>query len=386
MMARLRRALPKQLGATAVLLCTLLAQSEGFFAAPNTPTTHSKLASDLNGRTNGHGQFAARSDSNSGGSSAALGAAGSRERLFETVTTLRGGSPAMKIPGYDAAAAAIAAISVPAIAWTGGPALFAQGVLLSMVTSIDGFRIREHFVSYGYGFSVALQAAGAAWLFRDNLHTLSALHAAGLVAYGLRLASFCGWRDSLSCFQNRRKRLAQPKKQNAGPPYTFWGICSMLYAFLALPTVYALRRLPAAEGIYVGVSQAGLAVMAVGLLVESVADLQKSLFKKKSPDTFCSTGLYRFSRHPNYFGEAVFWTGAWLAAIPAYTKWYHWVLSVIGPSQIVSIILRATGGLEKRQAEKYGSSKEWKKYAKSTPVFVPGTRQYTWEKAETKKN
>ncbi|CAN0065945.1 unnamed protein product [Ectocarpus sp. 6 AP-2014] len=384
MMARLRRALPKQLGATAVLLCTLLAQSEGFFAAPNTPTTHSKLASDLNGRTNG--QFAARSDSSSGGSTATLGAAGSRERLFETVTTLRGGSPAMNIPGYDAAAAAIAAISVPAIAWTGGPALFAQGVLLSMVTSIDGFRIREHFVSYGYGFSVALQAAGAAWLFRDNLHTLSALHAAGLVAYGLRLASFCGWRDTLSCFQNRRKRLAQPKKKNAGPPYTFWGICSMLYAFLALPTVYALRRLPAAEGSYVGVSQAGLAVMAIGLLVESVADLQKSLFKKKSPDTFCSTGLYRFSRHPNYFGEAVFWTGAWLAAIPAYTKWYHWVFSVIGPSQIVSIILRATGGLEKRQVEKYGSSKEWKEYAKSTPVFVPGTRQYTWEKAASKKN
>ena len=42
------------------------------------------------------------------------------------------------------------------------------------------------------------------------------------------------------------RRLAQPKK-NGGPPYTFWGIVSMLYALLALPTVYALRRLPAAE-------------------------------------------------------------------------------------------------------------------------------------------
>ncbi|CAM9399588.1 unnamed protein product [Pylaiella littoralis] len=380
----------RQLAATAALLCSLVGRSAAYAAAsgglavPNTPTAHNKLsAPGSSGRTaSGHGQFAALAG---GGASSPLpaGAEGSRGRLFETVTSLRGGSPDTKIPGLDAAVAAITSISVPAIAWTGGPALFAQGVLLSMVTSIDGFRIREHFVSYGYGFSVALQAAGAAWLFRDSLHTLSALHAAGLVAYGLRLVLFCRWRDSLSCFQNRRKRLAQPKK-STGRPYTFWGICSMLYALLALPTVYALRRLPAADG-YVGVTQAGLAIMAVGLLVESVADLQKSQFKKKTPDTFCNTGLYRFSRHPNYFGEAVFWSGAWLAAIPAFTTWYHWVFSFLGPSQIVSIILRATGGLEKRQQEKYGPSKEWKEYSASTPVLVPGTRQYTWGKADKKK-
>lgn len=61
---------------------------------------------------------------------------------------------------------------------------------------------------------------------------------------------------------------------------------------------------------------------------------------------------------------------------------YHWVFATIGPTQIVSIILRATKGLEKRQEEKYGSSKEWKEYKSSTPVLVPGTRQYTWEKAD----
>lgn len=57
----------------------------------------------------------------------------------------------------------------------------------------------------------------------------------------------------------------------------------------------------------------------------------------------------------------------------------------LGPTQIVSIILRATRGLEKRQAEKYGSSKEWNEYTASTPVLVPGTRQYTLEKGEQKK-
>ena len=64
---------------------------------------------------------------------------------------------------------------------------------------------------------------------------------------------------------------------------------------------------------------------------------------------------------------------------------YHRAFAFLGPWQIVSIILRATGGLEKRQAEKYGSSKEWKEYAASTPVLVPGSRQYTWGKAEKKK-
>lgn len=75
-----------------------------------------------------------------------------------------------------------------------------------------------------------------------------------------------------------------------------------------------------------------------------------------------------------------------LAPFFSFPSRYHWVFSVIGPSQIVSIILRATGGLEKRQAEKYGSSKEWKEYAKSTPVFMPGTRQYTWGKVASKKD
>lgn len=61
---------------------------------------------------------------------------------------------------------------------------------------------------------------------------------------------------------------------------------------------------------------------------------------------------------------------------------YHWVFATLGPTQIVSVILRATSGLEMRQTEKYGASKEWKDYAASTPVFVPGTRQYAWGKGK----
>lgn len=117
-----------------LLLSSLIGQSHGYMrpsmaasgvsGMSNTPTTLGKLpaaGSDWNG------QFAASlNDRGGGGGSSLLGASGSRGRLFRTVTTLRGGSPAMNLPGYDAVKSALAGISVPAIAWTGGPALFAQ--------------------------------------------------------------------------------------------------------------------------------------------------------------------------------------------------------------------------------------------------------------------
>lgn len=55
---------------------------------------------------------------------------------------------------------------------------------------------------------------------------------------------------------------------------------------------------------------------------------------------------------------------------------YHWVLAAVGPSQIVFIITRATKVLEKRQGEKRSSDKEYKAYKASTPVLIPGSRQY----------
>lgn len=61
-----------------------------------------------------------------GGGSSPLGGEASRGPLSEAVSTVRGGGLTANIPGFDATASALAAISVPAIAWTGGPALFAQ--------------------------------------------------------------------------------------------------------------------------------------------------------------------------------------------------------------------------------------------------------------------
>lgn len=74
-----------------------------------------------------------------------------------------------------------------------------------------------------------------------------------------------------------------------------------------------------------------------------------------------------------------------LDALPGTRRRWHWILGSLGTYQIVAIIMRATGGLEKRQADKYGASSDFQAYAASTPVLLPGTRQYRWEKEEPAK-
>lgn len=136
------RTLPKMgtLFFTTLALCSSLLVSPSSAYAPTpalarTISSSDKSANSKTGRySNGSnvGHFSAALDAPSGGGggsgvgSPAQLHTGSRGRLLEAVGELRGGSPATKFPGYDTAAAAIAAISIPAATLTAGPALFVQ--------------------------------------------------------------------------------------------------------------------------------------------------------------------------------------------------------------------------------------------------------------------
>ena len=76
-------------------------------------------------------------------------------------------------------------------------------------------------------------------------------------------------------------------------------------------------------------------------------------------------GLWKFTRHPNYFGEATLWWGIWLIT---YGTEYFW-LGLIGPITI-AILLRFVSGVP--LAEKhYADNQEFQEYAKKTPAFTP---------------
>ena len=110
----------------------------------------------------------------------------------------------------------------------------------------------------------------------------------------------------------------------------------------------------------------GLAVWLLGYLIETLADAQlTSHLKNPRPGTgkFIKSGLWRYSRHPNYFGEAVMWWGLWIIACGIE---YGWI--TVFSCAFITFLLRFVSGVPFPE-KKYATNPEWMAYSKETNVF-----------------
>jgi steroid 5-alpha reductase family enzyme len=105
----------------------------------------------------------------------------------------------------------------------------------------------------------------------------------------------------------------------------------------------------------------------VGLFFEAVGDFQLAQFKKDPVNRgkIIQHGLWRYSRHPNYFGEVTLWWGIYLLGLSAGGAWW----TIIGPLTITFLILKVSGIplLEK----KYVNNAAFQEYARRTSAFFP---------------
>ena len=111
----------------------------------------------------------------------------------------------------------------------------------------------------------------------------------------------------------------------------------------------------------------GVAVWLGGFLFESVGDAELARFARDplNKGKLLQTGLWRYTRHPNYFGEVAQWWGIWLVALGVPGGWF----GIIGPLMITLLILKVSGipMLEKKMAENL----DFAEYARRTSVFLP---------------
>jgi len=117
----------------------------------------------------------------------------------------------------------------------------------------------------------------------------------------------------------------------------------------------------------------GIVVWLIGFSIEAISDRQKSLFKAdtNNKDKFIKTGLWSWSRHPNYFGEIVLWIGIAIIALPVLAGWQWFTL--ISPIFVTLLLTKISGVpmLEKRADEKWGGQADYEAYKANTSVLVP---------------
>lgn len=111
----------------------------------------------------------------------------------------------------------------------------------------------------------------------------------------------------------------------------------------------------------------GLAVFLTGFLFEAFADAQMQKFKKtpSNKGQLLTTGLWKYTRHPNYFGEALLWWGFWILAVPV----VNGIFTLVSPV-IISLLLRYVSGVPMLE-RKYEGRPDWEEYKAKTPVFIP---------------
>lgn len=256
----------------------------------------------------------------------------------------------------------MSALSLILLALGGLCVLFAGVYLLAR--RLDNYGIVDVAWSYAFGLLAVFFAATAdGWLPRRL--ALAAL----VVAWSVRLGTHLGRRVAAHHPEEdgryRRMRESWAGRFHA-TMFGFFQLQALSVVVLGLPFLVAMRH--ASPGFH-PLEVAGALVWCVAILGESIADAQLAAFKRepRHRGAVCAAGLWRWSRHPNYFFEWLVWVGFALIALAAPAGW----TGLIAPASILYLLLRVTGiPLTEEQAVR-SKGDAYRRYQQSTSVFIP---------------
>lgn len=245
------------------------------------------------------------------------------------------------------------------------PAAVAAAVLMLVFWVISLVRRDASIADIAWGL-VFVVIAWTSWVAGEQTEA-SLIAALAVTVWGSRLAIYIGVRNA-GHGEDRRYQAMRERR-----PGTFWlwslfGVF-ILQGLLALFVSLPVQSLGSVSDAVPGpVAWLGLAVFLVGLGFEAIGDAQLAAFKRDPANRgkVMDGGLWRYTRHPNYFGDALLWWGIWLIAIGSGAAWW----TLIGPALMTFLLVRVSGVamLESDMADRRPGYAE---YIRRTSAFIP---------------
>jgi steroid 5-alpha reductase family enzyme len=184
-----------------------------------------------------------------------------------------------------------------------------------------------------------------------------------VVIWAIRLGSFLFMRIHKAGEDRRFREI----KTNFTRFFMTWTLQGM---WVSMCLLCVLTALSSYSGIILNnVFYIGLLIFIFGFIIEVVADHQKTVFRKdlKNKDKFISTGLWSYSRHPNYLGEILLWLGIAVMSFSSLEGFQYFTL--ISPIFVYILLVYISGirMLENQANKKWGHLDSYKEYLKNTP-------------------
>jgi steroid 5-alpha reductase family enzyme len=188
-----------------------------------------------------------------------------------------------------------------------------------------------------------------------------------VMIWAYRLSSFL-YKRVHAAGEDRRFRELNPSIPRFLLTWTLQGIWVSFSLAAALAAITSEKRLAIGA-----LAVIGALVWAFGFGFEVISDNQKSKFKADPANRgkFIHTGLWSWSRHPNYFGEIILWMGVTIVAVPVLQGW-QWI-TLTSPIFITLLLTKVSGipMLESRSDKKWGGQDDYETYKASTSILIP---------------
>lgn len=248
--------------------------------------------------------------------------------------------------------------------FTLGLSLLIQAAFFAFAATLQTDKVTD--LSYGLTFVLI----AVALLTRSPADGAAPLVLAGMViAWGVRLAGYLLYR----ILHMGRDARFDGIRERFWSFFRFWLFQGLAAFVIMLPVTLWFSR----PGPCTPWRSAGASIWFLGLALETVADQQKFAFKRTAQgrSRWTDTGLWRYSRHPNYLGELLCWWGVFVFAAPGLDGWV--ALAIVGPIAITGLLLFATGipTLEASARKKWGDDPEYQAYRRRTRTLLPWPRR-----------